>query len=109
MRKSPQQICRSIEFTSHLKQFENDSKSHTANHFPLIFCRTQFPTQSSTSRRTISRRASSMKSPGGCFTPLIPMLIALLFLWHKGHLAWLCWFVTRVAVFSWISGDGVDH
>ena len=50
-----------------------------------------------------------MKSPGGCFTALIPMLIALLFLWRNGHLAWLCWVVTGVAVFSWLSGEAVVH
>jgi cytochrome c biogenesis factor len=50
-----------------------------------------------------------MKSPGGCFIALIPTLIALAFLWHNGHLSWLCWVVTGAALFSWLSGEAVVH
>ena len=50
-----------------------------------------------------------MKSPGGCATAVVPMLIALLFLWRNGHLAWLCWLVTGVAVFSWLSAEAFAH
>ncbi len=54
-------------------------------------------------------KGQSMKSPGGCFTALIPMLIALLFLWRNGHLVWLCWAVTGLAILSWLVGEAVVH
>ena len=38
---------------------------------------------------------------------IIPTLIALGFLWWNGNLAWMCWTVVGVGVFSWLCGKSM--